>query len=71
MGSPSTLAILNAYIKRGGFNILVVDWSVYSGKVPTDYNVAIANMKAVGRLIGGRLASFFNRVLLGRMHLVG
>ncbi|KAL7012066.1 hypothetical protein ACKWTF_014611 [Chironomus riparius] len=71
MASVTTQAIIDAYFKRGGFNILIIDWSAYSGTVPNDYNVAVGNMKAVGGLIGGRLSSIFTRAMLRRMHLVG
>jgi len=71
MASPTTQLILDAYIKRGGFNILVVDWSAYNGAVQTDYNVALGNMKAIGGLIGGRISSVFTKILIRRMHLVG
>ncbi|XP_070509099.1 phospholipase A1 VesT1.02-like [Chironomus tepperi] len=71
MASNTTQLILEAYIKRGGHNLLVIDWSAYNGKVPNDYQLAVGNMKAVGGLIGSRLSSVFTRIMIRRMHLVG
>ena len=70
MASTTTQTILDAYLKRG-INILVIDWSAYSGTTQNDYSVAIGNMKEIGGLIGGRLSSIFGKVMLKRIHLVG
>ncbi|XP_070508831.1 lipase member H-like [Chironomus tepperi] len=67
----TTQAIIDAYIKRGEHNIIVIDWSAYNGVTVADYPVAIENMKAIGGLVGARIGSIFRNFATLRFHLVG
>jgi len=62
---------LDGYVKRGGHNIIVVDWSGYNGVTIADYQVAIENMKVIGGLVGVRIGSTFRNFMTLRFHLVG
>ncbi|KAL7012065.1 hypothetical protein ACKWTF_014610 [Chironomus riparius] len=63
--------ILDAYVKRGGHNIIVIDWSAYNGVTVADYPAAIENMKVIGELVGARIAMTFRNFATLRFHLVG
>ena len=71
VSSATTQAILNAYVTRGGNNIIVIDWSAYNGATIDDYPVAIENMKVIGELLGARIAAAFRNFATLRFHLVG
>lgn len=72
VSSPTTQLILDAYVKRGGHNIIVIDWSAYNGvTIPDYYPAAIEEMKVIGRLVGTRIASAFNSYMILKFHLVG
>ena len=66
----STQTILRAFIVRGNHNLLVVEWSKYSGG--NYYFEAIPNSRAVGEEIGKQLLKMksigFN---LENFHLIG
>jgi len=62
---------LDAYVKRGGHNIIVIDWSAYNGVTIPDYPDAIEEMKVIGGLVGVRIASTFKNFATLRFHLVG
>jgi hypothetical protein len=66
----STQAIVEAYIRRGNHNILVLEWSEYSDG--NYYFEAIPNARAVGDKVGQQLWRMkdigFN---LDNFHLVG
>jgi hypothetical protein len=49
----STQTIIKAYIERGAHNILVIEWSKYSGG--NYYFQAIPNARTVGNLVGKQL----------------
>lgn len=55
MQRNSTQTVLAAYIYRGGYNLLVVEWSNYSGG--NYYFDAIPNARAVGDITGKKLWS--------------
>jgi hypothetical protein len=66
----STQTVLNAFISRGGYNLLVVEWSKYSGG--NYYFEAIPNSRIVGDEVGKKLWSMKSDGFdLDSFHLVG
>lgn len=66
--SKSTQKIVESYILRGDHNILVVEWSKYSGGVLD----AIPNTHKVGEIIGKTLLDMKNSGFnLKSFHLIG
>lgn len=52
----STTAIINAYVTKGGYNIIVLDWSAYNKGNITD---AIKNAQEVGKIVGEKMRGTF------------
>lgn len=66
----STQTVVDSYIERGGYNILVVEWSRYSGG--RYIANAIVNSYRVGEIIGKVLLRMMNEGFnLDKFHLVG
>ena len=68
--SNSVKTVYNAYKKKGGFNFVVLDWSLFS--LPDYYGNAIVNMYKIGDLVAKYLLEFLNAGYpVARLHLVG
>ena len=68
--SNAVRTVYNAYKKKGGYNFLVLDWSLFS--IPDYFLVAIANLYKIGDLVAKYLLEFINAGYpVGRLHLIG
>lgn len=68
--SNAVKTVYNAYRTKGGYNFLVLDWSLFS--IPDYYGVAIVNMYKIGDLVAKYLLEFINAGYpVGRLHLIG
>lgn len=65
--SPSTTLTVNGYIKKGNYNILVLDWSAYN---KGNLTVAIKKAQEVGKIVGEKMKRTF-ALLIGNFELVG
>lgn len=54
--APSTTAMVGAYLAKGGYNILVLDWSAYN---KGNITVAIKNAQEVGKIVGLKMRGTF------------
>lgn len=67
--SDTESKLINAYVRRGGYNFLVLDWSAYN---VAWYSVVKARVPAVGRVVGRIFLKLFNKGLNDRtFHCVG
>lgn len=65
----TTLLITNAYLKRGDYNILLLDWSDYSVGV---YHTVMARICKISRIYGRVLLKLFDKGLNAKsFHCVG
>lgn len=61
--------LIDAYIRRGDFNILVLDWSEYSVGL---YTLVMYKMSKISRLMGRSLTKLYNKGLSDeKFHCVG
>lgn len=65
--SPSTTLTVNGYIKKGNYNILVLDWSAYN---KGNLTIAIKKAQEVGKIVGEKMKRTF-ALLIGNFELVG
>lgn len=69
INSDTESKLIDAYIKRGGFNFLVFDWSDYNVEW---YSTVKTRVPFVGRVAGRAFLKLFNKGLNERtFHCVG
>jgi Lipase len=67
--APTTLLITNAYLKRGDYNILLLDWGDYTVGM---YSLVQARMCKISRIYGRVLLKLFDKGLSAKsFHCVG
>ncbi|KAK2706793.1 hypothetical protein QYM36_014733 [Artemia franciscana] len=62
---PIFLAIKDAYLRAGDYNVILVDWSIYAGVI--NYFRAARKSKLVGQLVG----RFVDLTKLQKVHIIG
>jgi predicted alpha/beta-fold hydrolase len=67
--SGTSRAIIEAFIKRGDYNVLVLDWSAYTVDL---YTVVMLKMSKLSRIMGRVFVKLFRKGLNDRtFHCVG